>query len=153
MPHPLVPPGLYSLPGSARHVTLQSVSGESNTNINVLIVDDQPVARDMVRAILKSGGFTSVLVTEDAAQAEIVMSNTDIGLIICDWNMPGTTGLELLKTVRSSEKYSQIPFMMLTAESERKKVEAAIQAGVSNYLVKPFTAETLLAKVRLTLKP
>lgn len=128
------------------------MSGEFNSSINVLIIDDQPVARDMVRAILRSAGFSQIFVTEDAVQAELLLAKTDIGLIICDWNMPGTTGFDLLKTVRSSEQFNRIPFIMLTAESERKKVEAAVQAGVSDYLVKPFTADTLLAKVRQALK-
>ena len=126
--------------------------GEFSPDLNVLVIDDQPVARDMVRAILRSAGFSGILVAEDASQAEVLIRQRHIDLIICDWNMPGMTGLDFLQMVRSISEYRSTPFIMLTAEASRESVESAISSGVSDYLVKPFTADTLLAKVRTCMK-
>lgn len=126
--------------------------GEFSPDLNVLVIDDQPVARDMVRAILRSAGFSGILVAEDASQAEVLIRQKHIDLIICDWNMPGMTGLDFLQMVRSISEYRSTPFIMLTAEASRESVESAISSGVSDYLVKPFTADTLLAKVRTCMK-
>lgn len=123
------------------------MTGENNGNLNVLIVDDQPVARDIVRAILRNAGFCNFFVADSAAAAEEVIEKTNINLIICDWNMPGTTGLQFLQSARTNPRYKTTPFLMLTAESARENVEAAVRFGVTDYLVKPFTAESLLAKV------
>lgn len=99
----------------------------------------------MVRAILRGVGFSKVLMAENGVQAEDVLKDGKVELIICDWNMPAMSGLEFLEVVR---RYSRtMPFVMLTAEASRENVAAAIQAGVTDYLIKPFTAENLLEKV------
>ena len=110
-----------------------------------MVVDDHPMTRNMVRAILRGVGFSHVLLAESGIQAQALLTEKGADFIICDWNMPGMSGLEFLNIVR--ETYKTIPFLMLTAEAYRENVEAAIQAGVTDYVIKPFTAETLVSKV------
>ena len=116
-------------------------------NIKVLVVDDHSMTRTLVKAILRGAGFAEILLAENGQEAVRVMNEEKIGLVVCDWNMPGFTGLEVLKAVRSDPKFKNLPFLMLTAEAYRENVEAAVQAGVNDYVIKPFTAETLLDKV------
>lgn len=114
----------------------------------VLIVDDQHLTREMVRAILGGIGFTQFALAENALVAfKILQEGSRVDLIVCDWNMPHATGLDLLKRVRSDRRFKKIPFLMLTAEAYRETVQAAAAAGVSDYVVKPFTAQTLGDKV------
>ena len=102
----------------------------------------------MVRAILGGMGFSNFALAENGLVAfKILQEALRIDLIVCDWNMPHSSGLELLKRVRGDVRLRNIPFLMLTAEAYRDSVEAAIAAGVSGYVVKPFTASTLSEKV------
>lgn len=118
---------------------------EGKKNLRILVVDDHPMTRNMVRAILRGVGYSQVIIAESALQAQEVLIDRGADLIVCDWNMPGMTGLEFLGLIR--KQFPQMPFVMLTAEVNRENVEAAIQAGVTDYVIKPFTADVLLQKV------
>lgn len=123
------------------------MSMEEMKHIPILVVDDHFVTRDMVQSILRSLGFTQVYQAENGLVALDRLEEFPIELIICDWNMPNMTGLELLKEVRRKPSCQNLPFLMLTAEAYRENVSAAVSAGVSDYVAKPFTADTLGKKV------
>lgn len=118
-----------------------------NTNLNVLVVDDFPTMRRIVINLLKQLGFQRINEAQDGLDAWNMMQETAIDFVVTDWNMPKMNGMELLKTIRSDSKYSSIPVLMVTAEAEKENIVQAIQAGVSNYIVKPFTAEILKEKL------
>lgn len=114
----------------------------------VLVVDDHHLTREMVRAILGGMGFMNFALAENGLVAfKILQESLKFDLVVCDWNMPHSSGLELLKRVRADVRLRNLPFLMLTAEAYRDSVEAAIAAGVSGYVVKPFTASVLSEKV------
>lgn len=115
--------------------------------MKILVVDDFSTMRRIVKNILKQLGFDNIEEAEDGAQAYTKLKNEGFGFVVCDWNMPNMDGLEFLKKVRSDAELKETPFLMVTAEAEKEKVVAAIQAGVSNYIVKPFTAEVLKEKM------
>lgn len=123
-----------------------------NTSIKVLIVDDFATMRRILKNILKQLGFKNLMEADDGTTAMDVLERNDIDLVISDWNMPKMTGLELLKWVRGNKKYSKTPFLMVTAEAQKQNVIEAVQAGVSNYVVKPFTAEAISDKLKKILK-
>ena len=116
-------------------------------SMHILIVDDYNTMRRIVRNLLKQLGFVNVDEAADGGEALIKLREKTFHLIISDWNMEPMTGLELLKQVRADEKLKNLPFIMVTAESKPENVIAAKQAGVSNYIVKPFNAETLKGKM------
>ena len=116
-------------------------------NMKVLVVDDFATMRRIVKNVLKQIGFTEIVEADDGSTALEVLQQTEIDLIISDWNMPKVTGLDLLKTVRSDESMKAVPFLMVTAEAQKDNVIQAVQAGVSNYVVKPFTPEALKEKL------
>lgn len=123
-----------------------------NTSIKVLIVDDFATMRRILKNILKQIGFKNLLEADDGTTAMETLEKNDIDLVISDWNMPKMTGLELLKWVRANKKYAKTPFLMVTAEAQKQNVIEAVQAGVSNYVVKPFTAEAISEKLKKILK-
>ncbi len=123
-----------------------------DTSIKVLIVDDFATMRRILKNILKQLGFKNILEADDGTTALEVLEKQDIDLIISDWNMPKMSGLDLLKRVRADEKYSKHPFLMVTAEAQKQNVIEAVQAGVSNYVVKPFTAEAISEKLKKIIK-
>lgn len=123
-----------------------------NTSIKVLIVDDFATMRRILKNILKQIGFKNLLEADDGTTAMEALEKNDIDLVISDWNMPKMTGLELLKWVRANKKYAKTPFLMVTAEAQKQNVIEAVQAGVSNYVVKPFTAEAISEKLKKILK-
>jgi len=123
-----------------------------DTSIKILIVDDFATMRRILKNILKQLGFKNLVEADDGTTAWDVLENQEIDLIISDWNMPKMTGLELLKKVRASTKYKTAPFLMVTAEAQKQNVIEAVQAGVSNYVVKPFTAEAISDKLAKILK-
>ncbi len=108
--------------------------------------------RKIVVATLKEFGFSDIIEAEDGLTAWEVLtcSVIPVGLIISDWNMPNSTGLQFLNKVRESEKFQEVPFIMLTVEAELGQVTTAVNAGISNYIVKPFTAEVLKHKLQAT---
>lgn len=119
-----------------------------NHNMKILVVDDFPVMRRIVKTLMKQNGFTNFIEAEDGQLAlETLRSTPDIEFVISDWNMPNMTGIELLKAVRADQNLKHLPFLMVTAEAEKENIIEAVKSGVSNYIVKPFTAQTLGEKV------
>jgi two-component system chemotaxis response regulator CheY len=113
----------------------------------VLIVDDYKTMIRIIRNLLKQLGFANVDEAADGSAALDMMRHKDYGLVISDWNMEPMTGYELLREVRADDRLSRTPFIMVTAESKTDNVIAAKKAGVNNYIVKPFNAATLKAKI------
>ncbi|MCA3378253.1 MAG: chemotaxis response regulator CheY [Roseomonas sp.] len=120
-------------------------------NINVLIVDDYRTMLRIIRNLLKQLDFNNVDEAVDGQEALAKLRAGNFGLVISDWNMAPMTGLDLLKEVRADQRLKNLPFIMITAESKTENVVAAKQAGVSNYIVKPFNAETLREKIEKVL--
>ncbi|MBI4773287.1 MAG: chemotaxis response regulator CheY [Deltaproteobacteria bacterium] len=117
-----------------------------------LVVDDFATMRKIVRNLLRQLGYQHIDEAEDGVVALRKLKSTKYDMIICDWNMPNMTGIELLREVRSDESLKVIPFLMVTAEANKENVIEAVKAGVSNYIVKPFTADTLSGKIDAVLK-
>ncbi len=113
----------------------------------ILVVDDYATMRRIIRNLLGQLGFRNVEAANDGMTALTMLRNAPFQLIISDWNMEPMTGLQLLKEVRAERKLADVPFIMVTAESKTENIIAARQAGVSNYIVKPFNAETLKNKM------
>ena len=113
----------------------------------VLIVDDFATMRKVVRNMLRQLGFDNVSEAENGQEAFRMVKAGDFGLIVSDWNMPVMTGLEFLKAIREDEKTKGVPFLMVTAESLKENIIQAIQAGASNYIVKPFTPQIFEEKL------
>lgn len=121
-------------------------------NMNVLIVDDYNTMLRIIKNLLKQLGFNNVDEATDGTMALEKIKVKKYGLVISDWNMEPMSGLELLKQVRgSNDNYATVPFIMVTAESKTENVIMAKQAGVNNYIVKPFNAETLKTKIAAVL--
>ncbi len=116
-------------------------------SMNVLIVDDYKTMLRILRNLLRQLNFVNIHDATDGGAALTVLRSNDIGLVISDWNMEPMTGIELLRHVRSDDSLKHIPFVMITAESKTENVIAAKEAGVSNYIVKPFNAATLKTKL------
>ena len=120
-------------------------------SMNVLIVDDYKTMLRIIRNLLKQIDFHNVEEATDGAEALNKLRAGSFGLVISDWNMQPMTGLQLLQEVRVDSKLKSMPFIMITAESKAENVIAAKQAGVSNYIVKPFNAETLRENIEKVL--
>ena len=116
-------------------------------NLPILVVDDYNTMRRIIKNLLKQLGLENVDEAADGGEALVKLKEKSFKLIISDWNMEPMTGFELLQRVRADEALKEIPFLMVTAESKPENVVAAKQAGVSNYIVKPFNAETLKGKL------
>ncbi len=116
-------------------------------NMNILIVDDYKTMLRIIENLLKQLGFKNIIQATDGSEAIKKLREAPVGLVISDWNMQPMTGLQLLKEVRSDDKLKTTPFIMVTAESKTENVVAAKEAGVNNYIVKPFNAETLKQKI------
>ncbi len=119
----------------------------------ILIVDDMPTIRDLVKNQLKSLGFSSFVEAGDGEQAFETLKNgivegNPIDIVISDWNMPKKSGLQLLKECRANPNWKQLPFLLLTSESEKEAVTDAILAGVSQYIVKPFSGKIFEEKLK-----
>ncbi len=113
----------------------------------ILVVDDYKTMLRIIRNLLKQLDFNNVDEATDGAEALKKLRGKDYGLVISDWNMEPMTGLQLVREIRSDKKLKKLPFIMVTAESKTENVVAAKEAGVSNYIVKPFNAETLKGKM------
>ena len=120
-------------------------------NIKILVVDDFATMRRILKNNLRQLGFSNILEAEDGQLALEELKKNKVDLIISDWNMPNMSGLELLKAVRGDESLKQIPFVMVTAEGQKDSVMEAAKAGVSNYIVKPFTPEIFEEKLKKVL--
>ncbi len=123
----------------------------------VLVVDDFPTMRKIIRNLLDQLGFNNISEAEDGSDALRKMRDMSsrglFGLVISDWNMEPMTGLQLLKEVRADNVLKATPFIMITAENKTENVVAAKQAGVNNYIVKPFNAATLKSKIEAVIGP
>ena len=117
-------------------------------SIKILIVDDFATMRRIMKNILKQLGYTNITEADDGTTALEALEKGDFDLIVSDWNMPKMTGLELLKRVRAGGPHTAVPFLMVTAEAQKQNVLEAVQSGVSNYVVKPFTAEAIAEKLQ-----
>lgn len=118
----------------------------------ILVVDDMKTMRMVMKKVLKDIGFSNIAEADDGASAwpiieEARNSGEPFQLILSDWNMPKMPGIELLKKVRSDVKIKETPFLLVTAECEKDQVVSALQAGVNNYIVKPFTADMVKQKL------
>jgi len=115
--------------------------------MKILVVDDFSTMRRIVRNLLRDLGFTNIEEADDGNSALPMLQNGNFDFLITDWNMPGMSGMELLKAVRADEKLKSLPILMVTAEAKRDQIVAAAQAGVNGYVVKPFTAAVLKDKI------
>ncbi|MBI2254233.1 MAG: response regulator [Proteobacteria bacterium] len=116
-------------------------------NMQVLIVDDYKTMLRIIRNLLKQLGFNNVDEATDGSMALQKLRDKDYGMVISDWNMEPMTGIQLLREVRADARLKNLPFIMITAESKTENVIAAKEAGVNNYIVKPFNAATLKTKL------
>ncbi len=115
--------------------------------MTVLVVDDFATMRRIIKNILLQLGFKHILEADDGTTAWEILNKEAVDLIISDWNMPKMSGIELLKKVRSDERFKDLPFLMVTAEAQKENIIEAIKYKVSQYIVKPFTPETLQEKL------
>ncbi|GIX40184.1 MAG: response regulator [Silanimonas sp.] len=115
--------------------------------MRILVVDDFSTMRRIVKNLLADLGLTNVAEAEDGGVAFTMLKQGGFDFVITDWNMPGVTGIELLKMIRADEKLKTLPVLMVTAEAKREQIIEAAQAGVNGYIIKPFTAATLKEKI------
>ena len=118
-----------------------------DTNMKILVVDDFSTMRRIVKNVLKELGFSNFEEAENGEHAYGLLQGGGFDFVISDWNMPVMDGLALVQKIRGDANLKGIPILMVTAEAEKDKVVAAVKAGVSNYIVKPFTSETMREKI------
>ena len=116
-------------------------------NMKILIVDDFSTMRRIIKNLLRDLGYNNTQESDDGANALPILQKGSFDFLVTDWNMPGMTGIELLKAVRSDPSISSLPVLMVTAEQKKEQIVEAAQAGVNGYIVKPFTATTLKEKI------
>ncbi|PCJ33142.1 MAG: chemotaxis protein CheY [Gammaproteobacteria bacterium] len=116
-------------------------------NMKILVVDDFSTMRRIIKNLLRDLGFNNTVEADDGLTALPILQAGGIDFLVTDWNMPGMQGIDLLKAVRADEKLAKLPVLMVTAETKREQIMTAAQAGVSGYVVKPFTAATLKEKI------
>lgn len=116
-------------------------------NMKILIVDDFSTMRRIIKNLLRDLGFTNTHEADDGSTALPMLRGGDYDFLVTDWNMPGMTGIDLLKEVRADDKLGSMPVLMVTAEAKRDQIIEAAQAGVNGYVVKPFTAQVLKEKI------
>jgi two-component system chemotaxis response regulator CheY len=125
-----------------------------DSKTRVLVVDDMMTMRKIVSKNVKELGFTDLTEAGDGVKAWEAISNaaSPFGLVISDWNMPNCSGLDLLKRIRADSRFKTLPFLMVTAEAELHQIQEAVKSGVDNYVIKPFTTQTLKEKLELVYK-
>jgi two-component system, chemotaxis family, chemotaxis protein CheY len=116
-------------------------------DMKFLVVDDFSTMRRIIKNLLHDLGYPNVTEADDGKTALPMLQTGGFDFLISDWNMPGMSGLDLIKAVRSDAKLAKMPVLMLTAEAKREQIIEAAQAGVNGYVIKPFTAETLKEKL------
>jgi two-component system chemotaxis response regulator CheY len=119
----------------------------TESTLRILIVDDFSTMRRVIRNLLSELGYKSMREAEDGAQAIATLEQHEVDFVVLDWNMPNTPGIEVLRWVRSHERYGQLPVLMVTAEATREQIVEAAGLGVNAYILKPFTAATLKKKL------
>lgn len=120
---------------------------ELDKNMKILIVDDFSTMRRIIKNLLRDLGFSNTSEADDGNTALPMLKKGGFDFLITDWNMPGMTGIELLRAVRADAELAALPVLMVTAEAKREQIITAAQAGVNGYIVKPFTANTLKEKI------
>lgn len=115
--------------------------------MKILIVDDFSTMRRIIKNLLRDLGFTNTQEADDGLTAWPMLQTGNFDFLVSDWNMPGMTGIDLLKKVRADPNLNKLPILLVTAESKREQIIEAAQAGVNGYVVKPFTAGTLEEKI------
>jgi len=115
--------------------------------MKILIVDDFSTMRRIIKNLLRDLGFTNLTEADDGNTALPLLQNGNFDFLITDWNMPGMSGLELLRKVRAEERLAELPVLMVTAEAKREQIIEAAKAGVNGYVVKPFTGAALKEKI------
>lgn len=118
-----------------------------NKDMKILIVDDFSTMRRIIKNLLRDLGFTNTQEADDGVTALPMLKNGSFDFLVTDWNMPGMTGIDLLKAVRADANLSSLPVLMVTAEAKRDQIIEAAQSGVNGYVVKPFTAQALKEKI------
>ncbi len=116
-------------------------------NMKILVVDDFATMRRIIKNILKELGYQNIDEADDGGSALAKLKLESFDFVITDWNMPSVSGLELLKSIRSDPKLKDMPVLMVTAEALKENIVQAVKEGVNNYIVKPFTADTLKEKI------
>ncbi|MCQ3828382.1 MULTISPECIES: chemotaxis response regulator CheY [Microbulbifer] len=116
-------------------------------NMKILVVDDFPTMRRIIRSLLKELGFNNVDEAEDGQEGLAKVNGGGFEFVVSDWNMPNLNGLDMLKDIRANEATKSLPVLMVTAEAKKENIVAAAQAGANGYIVKPFTAATLEEKL------
>ncbi|MBV4459625.1 MULTISPECIES: chemotaxis response regulator CheY [Pseudomonas] len=115
--------------------------------MKILIVDDFSTMRRIIKNLLRDLGFTNTAEADDGNTALPMLESGHFDFLVTDWNMPGMTGIDLLRKVRADERLKHLPVLMVTAEAKREQIIEAAQAGVNGYVVKPFTAQALKEKI------
>ncbi|HET6397887.1 chemotaxis response regulator CheY [Pseudoxanthomonas sp. J35] len=118
-----------------------------NKNMRILIVDDFSTMRRIVKNLLNDLGYSNTAEADDGHSALAALRSAPFDFVVTDWNMPGMTGIELLRAIRADEKLKTLPVLMVTAEAKREQIIEAAQNGVNGYIIKPFTAQTLEEKL------
>lgn len=129
-----------------------AVNTNANQTLPVLVVDDFPAMRKILRQQLTELGFSNIVEAEDGEAALGKLHSTEFQLVISDWSMPKMSGIELLRGIRSDPKLSQLCFVMVTAEAQKKNIKEATKAGVNGFVCKPFTAEILKQRIEEALE-
>ncbi|MGH7230376.1 MAG: chemotaxis response regulator CheY [Nitrospiraceae bacterium] len=124
----------------------------ADRNMKIMVVDDMSTMRRIVKNIFKQLGFQNIEEAENGQEALTKIRADRYGFVVSDWNMPVMSGIELLKAIRADGALKDIPVLMVTAEAQKDNIVEAVQAGVSNYIVKPFTAEVLQEKMNKIFK-
>jgi two-component system, chemotaxis family, chemotaxis protein CheY len=119
----------------------------TDQNMKILTVDDFSTMRRIIRNMLRQLGYSNVVEAEDGAEALSLLQREKVDFVISDWNMPNMSGLDLLKAIRADDNLKPLPVLLVTAEALKENVVEALKAGVNNYVIKPFTAETLKEKI------
>ena len=118
-----------------------------NKEMKILIVDDFSTMRRIIKNLLRDLGFNNTAEADDGTTALPILQSGSFDFLVTDWNMPGMSGIDLLKAVRADARLAKMPVLMVTAEQKRDQIIEAAQAGVNGYIVKPFTAVTLKDKI------
>ena len=119
----------------------------ADPSMKILIVDEMVTMRRIVKNVLKQLGFSNIDEAENGQDGLQKLKSSKYDFVVSDWNMPVMTGIDMLRAIRADEQLKAIPVLMVTAEAQQKNLVEAVQAGVSNYIVKPFTAETMQEKL------
>lgn len=115
--------------------------------MKILVVDDFSTMRRIIKNLLKELGFTNLEEADDGQTALPLLKQGNFDFLVTDWNMPGMTGIDLLRAVRADPDLASLPVLMVTAEAKREQIVLAAQEGVNGYIVKPFNGATLKAKI------